>query len=214
MTGEPASEQTEPVPVVALDIVALDDDADFREYIAGVLSGEGHTARVAASSDELYRMCERRVPDVVLLDMKMGRESGEQVLEEIRKRWPKLCVIVVTGYPSLDSMRETFRRDVFDYLSKPFSIEDLRRSITQATAALGLGERAQDRLRGELGRHIRLARNERGWTLKDLSEASGLSVSQLSSIERGSHLPSVESLVEIARALDRKASEWLSSSGF
>jgi CheY-like chemotaxis protein/DNA-binding XRE family transcriptional regulator len=215
-----ASDHDEKNPVGAtpegpvLSIVSLDDDPDFRQYIQGLLEAEGHDVRTVATSGELFAACEARMPDVVLLDMKMGRETGDSVLEELRKRWPKLCVIVVTGYPSLDSMRQTFKRDVFDYLAKPFSIAELKRTLAQAAAAYGLGLRPQDRLRQELGRNIRLARTQRGWTLKDLSEASGISVSQLSSIERGSHLPSIESLMEIAGALDQKASAWLQTAGF
>ncbi len=198
----------------ALAIVALDDDADFRQYIAAVLDAEGHEVRVAANPDELFALCEERMPDVLLLDIKMGRFSGEVVLNEIRRRWTKLCVIVVTGYPSLDSMRQTFKQDVFDYLAKPFSIEELRRCLTQAAETFELGGRPQDRLRQGLGRHIRMARTERSWTLKELSESSGVSVSQLSSIERGAHLPSLESLLAIASALDSRPSNWLSDSGF
>ncbi len=197
-----------------LAIVALDDDADFRQYIAAVLDAEGHEVRVAANPDELFALCEERMPDVLLLDIKMGRFSGEVVLNEIRRRWTKLCVIVVTGYPSLDSMRQTFKQDVFDYLAKPFSIEELRRCLTQAAETFELGGRPQDRLRQGLGRHIRMARTERSWTLKELSESSGVSVSQLSSIERGAHLPSLESLLAIASALDSRPSNWLSDSGF
>ena len=197
-----------------LRIVALDDDPDFREFIRGVLIGEGHTARIAGTPEEFFALIEAEVPDVVLLDIKMGKASGEAVLEQMRKRWPRLCVVVVTGYPSLDSMRQTFKQDVFDYLAKPFSLDELRRTLQQASAAFGLGQRPEDRLRQELGRQIRVARTEKGWTLKDLSEASGISVSQLSSIERGSHLPSIESLLEIARSLDRKASVWMLGAGF
>jgi FixJ family two-component response regulator len=203
-----------PDPVTPLSILALDDDEDFLQYLREVLTGEGHEVRTMSSPDEFYREVEARLPDVVLLDIKMGRHSGEEVLAEIRRRWHKLCVIVVTGYPSLDSMRQTFKQDVFDYLAKPFSLAELRRVLVQASTALGLGRRPQDRLRHELGRHIRLARTEKGWTLKDLSEASGISVSQLSSIERGAHLPSVESLLTIALAMERKPSEWLGSAGF
>jgi YesN/AraC family two-component response regulator len=144
----------------------------------------------------------------------MGRSSGEEVLTEIRKRWSKLCVIIVTGYPSLEGMRQTFKQDVFDYLAKPFSLAELRRVLEQAAGSLGLGQRPQDRLRQELGRQIRLARTERGWTLRDLSESSGVSVSQLSSIERGAHLPSIESLLAIAVALDHRPSSWLGAAGF
>lgn len=197
-----------------LSIVALDDDPDFREYVSELLTNEGHDVRVVATPDELYRINEERLPEIVLLDMKMGRYSGEDVLIELRTRWPKLCVIVVTGYPSLETMRQTFKHDVFDYLAKPFSLDELRATLAQAARHFGLGERAQDKLRHELGRHVRLARTEKGWTLKELSENASVSVSQLSSIERGAHLPSVESLLAIADALDAKPSDWIRAAGF
>lgn len=196
-----------------LSIVALDDDEDFRHYIRSILEGEGHDARVASNSRELLEMCEDALPDVVLLDVKMGPESGEQVLAEIRKLWPKLCVIVVTGYPTLDTMRSMFKQNVYDYLAKPFSITELQRVLHQASDAFNLGTQPQDRLRRELGRQIRLARTQRGWTLRELSDAAGVSVSQVSSIERGTHLPSIESLLSIAAALDEKPSAWFSSAG-
>jgi len=210
-TPEPNAADAE---VPALSIVALDDDADFREYLRSVLGEDGHHVRTAATPDEMLGMNEERLPDVVLLDMKMGRFSGEQALEQLRARWPRLCVIVVTGYPSLETMRQTFKRDVFDYLAKPFSIQDLRNALRQAALTFNLGGRPQDRLRQELGRRVRLARTEKGWTLKDLSESSGVSVSQLSSIERGAHLPSLESLLAVSGALGTTPSEWMKSAGF
>lgn len=199
---------------LVLTIVALDDDADFREHIRDVLEREGHEVRTAASAEECYGMCETRLPDVLLLDMKMGRASGEEVLNEVRARWAKLCVVVVTGYPSLETMRQTFKQEVFDYLSKPFSVEELRGVLRSAAERFELGGRPQDRLRRAIGKQVRVARTERGWTLKELGDAAGLSVSQLSSIERGAHLPSLESLVGIAGALEEKASEWLAEGGF
>ncbi len=222
MSEKPAnpvpSDQAEPISGPSLSIIAMDDDEDFRQYITGVLSQQGHDVRAVGGGPggfaEFFAACESRLPDVVLLDMKMGRTSGEEVLAELRRRWPRLCVIVVTGYPSLDSMRQTFKQDVFDYLAKPFSVEELNRVLAQAAAALGLGQRPQDRLRVELGRHIRMARTQRSWTLKDLSDACDLSVSQISSIERGAHLPSLESLLAIAAALGKAPSEWFEASGF
>ncbi|TVQ61032.1 MAG: response regulator [Phycisphaerales bacterium] len=197
-----------------LSILALDDDADFRQHIKGLLEREGHDVRVAATPAECIAHCESRLPDVLLLDMKMGKHSGEAVLEEIRRRWARLCVIVVTGYPSLETMRQTFKQDVYDYIAKPFSIEELRAALRGAAVSFQLGGRPQDRLRSELGRRIRLSRTARGWTLKDLSESSGVSVSQLSSIERGAHMPSLESLLTVASALDALPSAWLSEAGF
>jgi FixJ family two-component response regulator len=209
---EPDSQTAEQTP--PLSIIALDDDEDFLQYIRTLLESEGHDVRTVSTPEAFYQSVESSLPDVVLLDIKMGRRSGEEVLAEIRKRWDRLCVIVVTGYPSLEGMRQTFKQDVFDYLAKPFSVAELRRCLAQAAAAFNLGRRPQDRLRSSLGRQVRLARTERGWTLRDLSEACGISVSQLSSIERGAHLPSVESLLTIAMALEQKPSAWLDAAGF
>ncbi len=200
--------------IVPLTIYTLDDDPDFREYLQGILQQDGHSARLMDQPKELFEACEQHLPDVILLDVKMGQHSGTEILEEIRERWPRQCVMMVTGYPTLDTMRETFRKDVFDYIPKPFSIEDLRKSLSLAVKELGLGQRPLDRLRATLGRQIRLARTERGWTLRNLSEISGVSVSQLSSIERGTHLPSVESLTSVAEALGVAPSSWFAAAGF
>jgi CheY-like chemotaxis protein/lambda repressor-like predicted transcriptional regulator len=203
-----------PPESLPLSILALDDDADFRAYLHSLLETDGHEVRTASTPEEFYAQIESATPDVALLDMKMGRYTGEEVLGEIRRRWPRLCVIVVTGYPSLDDMRATFKKDVFDYLAKPFSQAEMRHVLAQATAAFGLGRRPQDRLRSGLGRQIRLARTHRGWTLRDLSENTGVSISQLSSIERGTHLPSLESLLAVATALGARPSEWFAEAGF
>lgn len=206
--------QTVPQQPLPLTILALDDDPDFREYLEGTLKNEGHEVTAVATPEQFYAQAERTNPDVVMLDIKMGVHTGEEVLRQIRTRWPKQCVIVVTGYPSFDSMRETFKQDVFDYIAKPFSTDDMRRVLAQATEAFALGQRPMDRLRHVLGRQIRLARTEKGWTLRELSEVSSVSVSQLSSIERGTHLPSVESLVAISVALGANPSAWFAAAGF
>jgi len=200
--------------VLPLNIVMLDDDEDFREFLGGLLTGVGHMVRSVADPAAFYAACEQELPDVVLLDMNMGRASGGEVLGELRRRWAKLCVIVITGYPSLETMRTTFKQDVFDYIAKPFSSDVLFKALDQATQSLGLGQRPQDRLRLVLGQQIRLARGQQRWTLRDLSDACGTSVSQLSSIERGAHLPSLESLVAIATALNQTPSDWLKHAGF
>ena len=144
----------------------------------------------------------------------MGSSSGDQVVEQLLARWPELCIIIVTGYPSLESMRATFRLRVFDYLAKPFSLAQLRQALANAIEKFSLGRTAQDRLRERLGHRIKLLRVERDWSLKDLAAMTKLSVSQISSIERGANLPSIESLLAISHAFDRKPSEILSAIDF
>ncbi len=80
--------------------------------------------------------------------------------------------------------------------------------------ATGWAGRSRDRLREKLGQRIRVLRAERDWSLKDLAAASRLSVSQISSIERGANLPSMESLLAIARAFGLKPSQILASIDF
>jgi DNA-binding NtrC family response regulator len=209
------SEEISLGPAGSVDIAVLDDDLDFRNYIEDLLRDEGnYNVRTFAQPHELLASAETRVPDILLLDMKMGTTSGEEVIERLLTRWPELCIIIVTGFPSLESMRATFKLRVFDYLAKPFSLAQLRQILANAIQQFSLGRTPQDRLRERLGHRIKLLRVERDWSLKDLAAATKLSVSQISSIERGANLPSIESLLAICRAFNRKPSEILSSIDF
>ena len=198
-----------------VDIAVLDDDPDFRQYLEDLLKDEGlYSVRAFESAALLYEANEQQLPDIVLLDMKMGPDSGEKVIEQILTRWPGLCVIVITGYPSLEDMRATFKLKVFDYIAKPFSLAQLRQTLRNAMETFGFGRALQDRLRERLGHRIKLLRVEKDWSLKDLAAMTRLSVSQISSIERGAHLPSMESLIAIARAFGKKPSEILAAIDF
>jgi len=198
-----------------IDVAVLDDDPDFLTYLEDFLSDEGlYAVRTFSNPDDLYEAADDRRPDIVLLDMKMGGVTGDKVVEQLTARYPGVCVIIVTGYPSLEDMRATFKLKVFDYLAKPFSLAQLRLTLSNAVTQFGLGRAMQDKLREKLGHRIRILRAERDWSLKDLAAAAKLSVSQISSIERGANLPSIESLLTIARAFDLKPSEILASIDF
>ena len=116
-----------------IEIAVLDDDLDFRNYIEDFLRDEGHyAARTFAHPEDLFAAAEQRIPDIVLVDMKMGEFTGDKVVEHLLTRWPELCIIIVTGYPSLEDMRATFKLRVFDYLAKPFSLAQLRQTLQNA----------------------------------------------------------------------------------
>ena len=197
------------------DIAVLDDDLDFRNYVEDFLKDEGvYTVRAFGTAHELFQGFEEQPGDIVLLDMKMGDVTGDKVLEQLLARWPALCVIIVTGYPSLEDMRATFKMKVFDYLAKPFSLAQLRQVLKNAIEAYGLGRSPQDRLRERLGHSIKMLRVARDWSLKDLANQTKLSVSQISAIERGTNLPSIESLLAISKAFEKKPSEILAAIDF
>jgi len=199
-------------PIVSgqVDLAVLDDDPDFRNYLEDALRDEAQYAvRTFGRPEELFAACEQRLPDIVLLDMKMGAHKGDKVLEQLQAAYPGLCVIIITGYPSLEDMRATFKMKVFDYIAKPFSLAQLRQTLQNAIEKFGFGRSTQDRLRERLGHRVKMLRVERDWSLKDLAAATRLSVSQISSIERGANLPSIESLLAISRAFDKRPSEIL-----
>jgi DNA-binding NtrC family response regulator len=197
-----------------IQIAILDDDLDFRNYLEDLLRDEGYDVAACASPDELYSTCEQNLPDIVMLDMKMGDVNGGEVADRLLTQYPQLCVVVITGYPSLEDMRATFKRKVYDYLAKPFSLTQLRQVLNNASEQFGLGRAAHDRLRERLGHRVKMLRVERDWSLKDLAAATRLSVSQISSIERGTNLPSIESLLAISKAFEKKPSEILGSIEF
>ena len=71
-------------PSDLVDLAILDDDPDFRNYLEDALKDDGlYSIRTFAHADELYAGCEQRLPDIVLLDMKMGDVKGDTVLEQL-----------------------------------------------------------------------------------------------------------------------------------
>ncbi|MEO5925777.1 MAG: response regulator [Bryobacteraceae bacterium] len=202
-------------PLMSAEIAVLDDDLDFRNYLEDVLTDEKiYTVRTYSSAADLIASFEERLADIVLLDMKMGDVTGDKVVEQLLARWPGLCVIIITGYPSLEDMRATFKLKVFDYVAKPFTLAQLRQVLKNAVEAFGLGHTAQDRLRERLGHAIKMLRVSRDWSLKDMAAHTRLSVSQISAIERGANLPSIESMLSICAAFGKKPSEVLASIEF
>jgi DNA-binding NtrC family response regulator len=203
------------IPAIAADIAVLDDDADFRNYLEDFLTDEKiYSVRTFATASELTAAFEERVADIVLLDMKMGDVTGDVVVEQLLTKWPGLCVIIVTGYPSLEDMRATFKLKVFDYVAKPFTLAQMRQVLKNAVEAFGLGNTMQNRLRERLGHAIKMLRVERDWSLKDMAAHTKLSVSQISAIERGANLPSIESFLAICGSFGKKPSDVLESIGF
>ena len=204
-----APEQT-PLTEGQVDLAILDDDADFLTYLEDALRDDSQYAiRACQHPQDLFAACEHRLPDIVLLDMKMGEHTGDRVLEQLQANWPGLCVIIITGYPSFEDMRATFKMKVFDYIAKPFSLSQLRMTLQNAVEKFGFGRAPHDRLRERLGHRIKMLRVERDRSLKELAAFTKLSVSQISSIERGANLPSIESLLALSRAFDKKPSEIL-----
>jgi DNA-binding NtrC family response regulator len=137
----------------------------------------------------------------------MPKLSGIDLLEQIRKVDNDIAVIILTGYPSLETATASIEHDVSAYIKKPFSVDEFRAVIERIARKKGLVLRKEDELHQTIGRNIRELRKTRGLTLKQMSRRTKLSVSLLSQIERAESSASVSSLFKVATALDVRITE-------
>lgn len=105
------------------NVLIVDDEESVRRSYARLL-GEAH-CEAASDGAEALRAMQRRRFDVVLLDLRMPGADGLAVLEEIKQRWPAAEVVVITGYPTIESAKQALQLGAYDYLAKPADPEDV-----------------------------------------------------------------------------------------
>ena len=107
---------------MAADILVVDDENDIRELVAGILEDEGHATRLARDSDEALRAIEQRRPHLVILDIWLqgSRLDGLEVLSVIKKTYPDLPVVIISGHGNIETAVTAIKRGAYDYIEKPF----------------------------------------------------------------------------------------------
>ena len=113
-------------------VLAVDDDETARRNLVLALAREGCEVVTAASGREALEQLEAREFDVLLTDLRLGQSDGMELLERTRARWPDTRVVVITGYASIPSAVEAVKKGAFQYLAKPFAIEELRFIVRRA----------------------------------------------------------------------------------
>lgn len=128
---------------MALDILIVDDEADIRELISGILSDEGFDTRVAGDSDSALREIDARRPSLLILDIWLqgSKLDGLEILEEVKKKHKDLPVIIISGHGNIETAVTAIKRGAYDFISKPFETEKLLILVERATEV--------DRLRRE-----------------------------------------------------------------
>jgi len=128
---------------MALEVLVVDDEADIRELVSGVLEDEGYAVRAAADSTQTLDAIEERRPSMVLLDVWLqgSKLDGLQLLQEIKRRDPTIPVLVISGHGNLDTAVAAVREGAVDFIEKPFEAERLIYLVDRATET--------DRLRRE-----------------------------------------------------------------
>ena len=111
-------------------ILVVDDDEVVRWSYHRSLQSVSRNVEAASDGEEALQTMEQNPCDVVLLDLRMPGQDGLSVLRTIKQKWPESEVVIITGYPTVDSAKEAMKLGAYDYVAKPVGPQDVIRSPT------------------------------------------------------------------------------------
>ncbi len=111
------------------NIVALDDVPEAVNIIKKILEKKGHKVFAFTEEEDVITYCRHNEADIAILDIKLKRLSGIEVLEELKRLRPAIKVIMLTGYPTLETAREALNLGADEYCIKPIEKSDLESKV-------------------------------------------------------------------------------------
>src|ERR1700693_5352897 len=112
---------------MAGEILIVDDEADIRDLVAGILQDEGYVARTARNSDDALASIVTRRPNLIFLDIWLqgSRLDGLQMLANIKTEHPELPVVMISGHGNIETAVAAIKRGAYDFIEKPFKADRL-----------------------------------------------------------------------------------------
>jgi len=116
------------------EILVVDDEADIRELVAGILQDEGYETRTAGNADEALAALDARLPALVILDIWLqgSRLDGLEILEAIKRAHPDMPVIMISGHGTIETAVGALKRGAYDFIEKPFKADRLLLLVQRA----------------------------------------------------------------------------------
>src|SRR4051794_20903263 len=188
-------------------ILVLDDDPSVCRVIQAALAPNDFKVTVLSDPAVMKAALEEKTYHLIILDYIIPGLEPEQMLTWVREHQPQASIIVVTAYPSIDSALSCLRARTYDYLTKPFPIAQLQKSVLRCLEGRGLLRMSETALRESLGNAIRERRKGLGLTLAQMAQRTGVSLGYLSQIELGKNSASIETLYRISLGLGIRMSE-------
>lgn len=189
-------------------ILILDDDPGTCSVIQAALANRDFQIDTVSDPTLVESVLSRKNHyHLIIMDYVIPGLEPDQVFAWVRDNQPEANIVVVTGYPSVDSALNCLRARTYDYLTKPFQVDQLRDIVIRCLESKGLLRMTEEALRENLGAAIRERRKSLGFTLSNMSERTGVSLGYLSQIELGKNSASIETLYRICLALGIKMSE-------
>lgn len=110
-------------------ILVVDDEDALRTVLSGELVSEGYDVRTAADGDDAISNLQKESFDLILLDIKMPRMNGFEVLKFVKEKYPRTKVVMLTGFADLKNAIESKKLGAEDFVSKPYDLVDLLTTI-------------------------------------------------------------------------------------
>src|SRR6266568_6893436 len=126
----------------------VDDDRSIRWVLEKALAREGIAYKTFASARDVLQALQQSQPQVLVSDIRMPGESGLTLLNNIRERFPHVPVIIMTAYSDLDSAVSAFQGGAFEYLPKPFDVDQAVELIRRALGESSREDEAEESLTG------------------------------------------------------------------
>ena len=119
-----------------LRIMVLDDEPIVCKRLKPALEKQGYQVDTFTESADAMEQIEQVEYDIIITDLKMKGVDGMKLLGEAKRRWPKTEVIVITGFATMDTAKESFHKGVFDFIAKPFKLTEIQQVVSRAEAKI------------------------------------------------------------------------------
>ncbi len=190
-----------------IKVLVIDDDPSICKTVGLLLEDHGFNPSTFSDPGAALASAEEESFQVALIDLRMPAMNGVEVVERLKVIDDRMSCIVMTAYPDLDSATETMRHGTCDYIAKPFKQEDLVEAVDRACQRMGIIYTDEHELNRLIGQRIRSHRLNQNLTLRQLSDRTDLTTSQLSQVELGKNAASIWALARISNSLGLQVSE-------
>ena len=184
-----------------IKVMVVDDEATVAKTVQLILETEGFKVRVFDSPKKALVAAKKTAYQLAIVDIKMPEMDGVEFIRQLKEVDGNVGPIIMTGYPAVESAREGMRDGAHDYITKPFRQEELVEAVERVCMEKGLIYGNEDDLNRLIGARIRGHRHGLKLTLREVSDKTDLTVSQLSQVERGKNASSLWALARISAAL-------------
>ncbi len=192
-----------------IKVLVVDDDQTVCRTVRLILESNGYQVEVYNVPEEGLAATEASAFDIALVDIKMPGMNGVEFVQRLQEIDGRVSPLMMTAYPDVETAAAAMRSGSCDYITKPFRQEQLLEAVERVARDKGLIYTSEDELNRLIGHRIRQERLAQNLTLRQLSQRTNLTTSQLSQVELGKNAASLWSLAKISSAMGKQLSEML-----